>query len=84
MAQKIGGEYRPRSISRRHWERLAAAVRCDTDRLVADIIAMTEHLPDALATALEQADLVDDEVTVARAMVDALAPWVASCRAAVV
>lgn len=81
MAQKIGGEYRPTVIGPQHWQRLAKAVHIDPDELHADIVEMAGRMPDALARAIEESDLVDIEPT-ARKISDAIVEWVTSCRSA--
>jgi len=50
LAMKIGGEYRLRNISLRHWDRLAAQVRTDGEAFVGRISGMAAGLPDLAAT----------------------------------
>ena len=49
LAMKIGGEYRLRNITLRHWIRLAADVRMDSESLVHRISAMAVGFPDLVA-----------------------------------
>ena len=51
LAQKIGGEYRPSFVQRRHWERLARSLGLGSAEAHARITALAERLPDALADA---------------------------------
>lgn len=51
MAQKIGGEYRPDHVQRRHWERLARPLGVDPNHACALIVSLAERLPDAFADA---------------------------------
>ncbi|MBI4932738.1 MAG: HipA domain-containing protein [Actinobacteria bacterium] len=57
MAQKIGGEYRPSFIQRRHWERLARSLGLGSDEAQARIRALAAHLPDAGRDRQEQCGL---------------------------
>jgi len=50
LAMKIGGEYRLRNISLRHWHRLAADVRTDRDSLIGRIRTMAAGFPDLVGT----------------------------------
>jgi serine/threonine-protein kinase HipA len=50
LAMKIGGIYRLRHIGIRQWQKLAAEVRLDSDRLIARIQGITEALPDHAST----------------------------------
>jgi len=46
LAMKLGNHYRLRDISFHDWEKLAKAVRMDSDRVLARINAMIDELPD--------------------------------------
>ena len=46
LAMKIGGEYRLRNIGLRHWQKLAAELRLDEEKLIDRIRAMAEAMPD--------------------------------------
>jgi hypothetical protein len=46
---KIGGEYRMRAITRRHWERLASAAGIPADAVLAIVGDVVERVPDALS-----------------------------------
>ncbi|MFL5541484.1 MAG: hypothetical protein ACJ8J0_21030, partial [Longimicrobiaceae bacterium] len=48
LAMPIGGEYRMRSIERRHWERLADSIGADRDALVELVADVVERIPDTL------------------------------------
>ena len=50
LAMKIGGEYRLRNISLRHWHRLAADVRTDGELLINRIRTIAAGFPDLIAT----------------------------------
>ena len=82
LAQKIGGEYRPTVIERRHWARVAKAVHADVGQLQDDIIDMAVQLPDAMATAIGDTDLGNVERVAAAQLLDAIAEWTAACRSA--
>jgi len=77
MAQKIGGEYRPSFLSRRHWERLATAVGLEPDEAQLRVRALAERLPDALADAVEASRLTVDERRVANRLRDQIVTWAA-------
>jgi serine/threonine-protein kinase HipA len=55
LSMKVGGEYRLRDISKRHWLKLASEVRFDADELIARLVAMAEQLPDTVSAARTQA-----------------------------
>jgi serine/threonine-protein kinase HipA len=82
LAQKIGGEYRPTVIGRRHWERLATDARTDPERLVAEVIRMATDLPDAVATVIGGTDLEPAEQAAGHSLLDAVATWTTACRTA--
>ncbi|MBW4026188.1 MAG: type II toxin-antitoxin system HipA family toxin [Acidobacteria bacterium] len=46
LAMKIGGEYRLRNISLRHWQKLAIELRLDEATLIDRIKAMAQAIPD--------------------------------------
>lgn len=50
LAMKIGGIYRLRDIGIKPWQKLAAEVRLDPDRLIARIQSFTDALPDHAST----------------------------------
>lgn len=52
MAQKVGGEYRPTIIGRRHWERLGDTTGVGGEQLCDDVVRMAQDLPDAFAAAV--------------------------------
>ncbi len=82
MAQKIGGEYRPTAITRRHWERLAAAVGADPEPLIAAVVDMAARLPEALSAVIDDTDLGEAQHAAARQLLDAVATWTLSCHQA--
>ena len=83
MAQKIGGEYCPASVSAHDWERLAIATRAEPEPLLIAIRDMAARLPDAIATARESmAPTAEERVAVDR-LLGALVPWIESCRTSV-
>jgi len=49
LAMKIGGEYGLRSISRRHWERLASETHLPADEVLAGLRTMTAAMPERVA-----------------------------------
>jgi len=56
LAMKIGGEYRLRNITLRHWDRLAADVHTDRDALIDRIGTMAAGFPDLVATIQTQVE----------------------------
>jgi len=82
MAQKVGGEYPPTIISRRHWERLASMARVDVDELLHDIESMAARLPEALSNAVSTSDLTGDDRSRASVIAASIAGWATSCRSA--
>lgn len=75
FAQKIGGEYRPSFIERRHWDRLARSVGLGADEALARIVALAGRLPDALADAARASNLTVDEQRVADNIRDQIIRW---------
>jgi serine/threonine-protein kinase HipA len=75
MAQKIGGEYRPMYIRRRHWERLAPPLGLDPSEACTRIVSLAERLPDAFADAARGSNLTTDERRVAAAIRDQITAW---------
>lgn len=60
LAMKLGGEYRLRAIERRHLVRAAADIGVEADWLQQTAATYAEHLPDAIAAAVDDADdLID-------------------------
>jgi serine/threonine-protein kinase HipA len=78
MAQKIGGEYRPSFIHRRHWERLARSLGLGSDEAYARITALAARLPDALADAASESGLTVDERRIADTIRDRITRWAAA------
>jgi len=56
LAMKIGGEYRLRNITLRHWDRLAADVHTDRESLIDRIRAMASGFPDLVSTIQTQVE----------------------------
>ncbi len=79
LAQKVGGEYRPAAIHRRHWEQLAVTTQIDAEQLISDLTVMAINLPDVLATLIAETELVHSERAVAQKLLDAIAPWATGC-----
>ena len=77
MAHKIGGEYRPDHVQRRHWERLARPLGLAPDEASALIVSLAERLPDALADAAHDSDLTPDERRIADTIRDLITGWAA-------
>lgn len=75
MAQKVGGEYRPVFIRRRHWERLARSLGLGVDESCARITELAARLPDAFADSARASDLNTDEQRIADAITDRVARW---------
>ncbi len=75
MAQKIGGEYRPAFIQRRHWERMARSLGLGSDEAHARITALAERLPDALRDAASESHLTVDEQRISDAIRDQISSW---------
>ena len=78
MAQKIGGEYRPSFIQRRHWERMARSLGLGSDEAHARITALAERLPDALGDAANESHLTVDEQRIADTIRDQISNWAAA------
>ena len=78
LAQKIGGEYRPSFIQRRHWDRLARSLGLGSDQAYARIMALAERLPDALADAASESSLTVDEQRIAATIRDQITSWAAA------
>ena len=79
MAQKIGGEYRPTFVRRRHWERMARPFGLDPDEACARILLLAERLPDAFADAVHESELPADERRIADTIRDMIAARARSC-----
>ena len=62
LAMKIGGSYRLRDITRRHWESCARDLRMPADALLARIMAMI----DSLQAAIEQMPVDPDDLDLPR------------------
>ena len=77
MAHKIGGEYRPSFIQRRHWERLARPLGLGSDEACARIMVLAKRLPDALADAAHESNLTVDEQRIADTIRDQMTSWAA-------
>jgi serine/threonine-protein kinase HipA len=75
LAQKVGGEYRVTVIGRRHWERLARAVRLAPDTVIGDITALADAIPDAFADSARDLPMTGP-------LLDAVTDWVGQCRRA--
>jgi serine/threonine-protein kinase HipA len=78
MAQKVGGEYRPLFIQRRHWERLARPLGIDSDEAHERIMALAARLPDALADAARESRLTADEQRIADTIREQITGWAAA------
>jgi serine/threonine-protein kinase HipA len=77
MAQKIGGEYRPSFVKRRHWERLARPLGLGADEAHARVKALAERLPDALTDAAHESKLTVYEQRIADTLRDQISRWAA-------
>ncbi|HEY5873986.1 MAG TPA: HipA domain-containing protein [Ilumatobacteraceae bacterium] len=75
MAQKIGGEYRPGFVQRRHWQRLARPFGLDPDEACARIVSLAERLPDALTDAAHESSLTTEERHVADTISNQITAW---------
>jgi hypothetical protein len=75
LAQRIGGEYRPLFVRRRHWERLAKPFGIDAEAACGRVRSLAERLPDALADVVRHSDLSSDERRVANVIRDRIAAW---------
>ena len=82
LAQKVGGEYRPAFIARRHWEQLAITVGVDAERLCVNITEMAVCLPDALNEAIGAAGDAVGGSDGAQKLLDSVAAWAEICRRA--
>ena len=78
MAHKIGGEYRPSFIQRRHWERLAGSLGLGADEAYPRIMALASRLPDALADAASESHLTVNEQRIAATIRDQICNWAAT------
>jgi serine/threonine-protein kinase HipA len=75
MAHKIGGEYRPSFIQRRHWERMARSLGLGSDEAHARITALAARLPDALSDTASESHLTVEEQRIADAIRDQISSW---------
>ncbi len=75
MAHKIGGEYSPVYIQRRHWERTARQFGLDPDEACSRIVSLADRLPDALADTVHESNLTPDERRIADAIRDQITSW---------
>lgn len=82
MAQKIGGEYRPGFVQRRHWERLAKAFKLDPEVSRERIVGMINRVGDACDAAIDSSELNRGEHDEARRLADRLRTWTSRVRAA--
>ncbi|HYW11567.1 MAG TPA: type II toxin-antitoxin system HipA family toxin [Longimicrobium sp.] len=55
LAMRIGGEYRMRSIARRHWESLAATIGAEPEAVVAIVDEIAAEVPDHLSDVCRRA-----------------------------
>ncbi|HST59369.1 MAG TPA: type II toxin-antitoxin system HipA family toxin [Longimicrobium sp.] len=55
LAMRIGGEYRMRSIARRHWESLAATIGAEPDGVIAIADEIAAQVPDHLSDVCRRA-----------------------------
>ena len=78
MAQKIGGEYRPSFLQRRHWEQVARSLGLGSDEAHARITAVAERLPDALADAASESHLTTDKQRIADNIRGQISSWAAA------
>lgn len=78
MAQRIGGEYRPSFVQRRHWERMARSLGLGSDEAHARITALAQRLPDALGDAASESHLTVDEQRIADTIRDQISRWAAA------
>lgn len=79
LAMKFGGEHRLRKVDAGRYEQAAAGLGVDADFLIATARTYRDHLPDALASALN--DLPDNLASGRRdAMVDAIAARLTDAR----
>lgn len=79
LAQKVGGEYRPSFIARRHWDRLAADCGVNPEELTGDIHTLIDRIPDVLSDTIRDASLTEDEGTAAGRLLDAISEWLTVC-----
>jgi serine/threonine-protein kinase HipA len=56
LAMKIGGEYALRNIAARHWRRLAAETHLNPEKLLANLGAIAQAMPDHVATIRERSN----------------------------
>jgi serine/threonine-protein kinase HipA len=80
LAQKIGGEYAPTKIARRHWERLAMTSRVDTQEFLSRLTTMADAIGDTFTEARQKAELNARERRTAAGLVDRVARWSQLCR----
>jgi serine/threonine-protein kinase HipA len=78
LAMKIGGEYRLKYIGRRQWEKLAAELGLEGDRVVARVREIGEALPDAMSEAAADPSVRAIDSALPQTLVDALADRVSS------
>ncbi|MEI9994650.1 MAG: type II toxin-antitoxin system HipA family toxin [Rhizomicrobium sp.] len=82
LAMKVGGEYRLRQISGRHWQKFAREVRVESGALFDALRAMAERVPDGLNDARKRAHEDGLDGTVIDRLAAGLNEWIAECKRA--
>ncbi|MCL2468598.1 MAG: HipA domain-containing protein [Micrococcales bacterium] len=75
MAMRVGGEDHFDLIDARHWRRFAGNLGLDPGWTIDQLLAMTQHLPDALATVATELDLATIAPATYAAVADRAAQW---------
>ncbi len=83
LAMKIGGKYRLRDIGRRQWQKLAADIGVDPERVVAAARSQAAALPDVATSVLADTRRAGLVHPVVEALSDALVERARSCAALV-
>ncbi len=80
LAMKVGGEYRVEWIRRRHWERLAAAVKLKPADVVELIAGLADRLPGAMEEVVAEARAAGLEHPSIDPLVDRILAHAERCR----
>jgi serine/threonine-protein kinase HipA len=80
LSMKIGGEYEIRQIGLRQWQKLAAEIRINADKLLHELRTMAERLPDEVKRARAAARKEGLEHELIDRLADALIERAATCR----
>jgi serine/threonine-protein kinase HipA len=81
LAMKLGGEYRLRAVGLRQWQRVAAELRLDPERVRSRVLELAGRIPDSAATVRRRAKASGLHHPVVDRLPDMLAKRAAQCAA---